>query len=447
VRRIGLTVILLGILTMATIAAEQTDHRRTPVVIAVEKVAPAVVNISTEKRVTRQFAPFPFDRDMERYFRRFGTRRSQTLRSVGSGAIIDPDGYVVTNSHVVAAASKIQVTVLGVDGRERTYLARFINSDPDNDLALIKIDGGPFPYVEIAAVDDLMIGETVIAVGNPIGLGHTVTTGVLSARRRSLAVSSTVKIPHLLQTDASINPGNSGGPLLDINGRLIGINTAIVRYVQGISIEGIGFSIPAGIVRSTVDALLDCEKEELGGITMGARLEPGPVGKGGVVVAEVAESGPAKKAGLQVGDVLATLDGRPVVSLFTFKKSLLGRRAGDELKLMVRRRDSLVAATVEIAKIPIPEFVRLARDRLGVDVQSPEESGLKQGLLVVAIRSNGPAHRIGIQPGDVLLELGGQVLRGKERLVIVLKKAIAKKPIPIRVWRQGVVLSGSLELD
>jgi serine protease Do len=445
VRRIGLASTLLCFLLVSTAGAESAASRRTPVVIAVEKVAPAVVNISTEKRVTRQFSPFPFDRDMERFFRRFGAPRSQTLRSVGSGAIIDPDGYVVTNSHVVAAASKIQVTVLGVDGSERTYAGRFINADPDNDLALVKIDGGPFPYVDIARTDDLMIGETVIAVGNPLGLGHTVTTGVLSARRSSLAISRTVKIPHLLQTDASINPGNSGGPLLDINGRLIGINTAIVRYVQGVSIEGIGFAIPADIVRSTVDALLDYEKEELGGITLGVRFEAAP--DGGVLVGEPAESGPAREAGLKEGDVIAVLDDRPVESLFEFKKRVLGRRPGDVLKVKVRRSGVLVAATLEVAKIPIPEYVRLARERLGADVQGPEESGLKQGLLVVAIRTNGPAHRIGIQPGDVLLELGGQALRSPERLLFVLKNAKPKRPVPIRVWRRGAVLSGSLELD
>jgi len=442
VSRFAIVPVLLALLAAPSLASDRAS-RRTPVVKAVEKVAPAVVNISTTKRVTRKFASVHYDREMDLFFRRFRPR-SETLRSLGSGAIIDPDGFVVTNHHVVNAADTITVTVLDADGNEKSYRATEINSDPANDLALIKIEGGPFPHVEIAEVDDLMIGETVIAMGNPIGLGHTVTTGVLSAKGRSLTVSETVRLDDLLQTDASINPGNSGGPLLDINGRLIGVNTAIVRYLRGTPIEGIGFSLAATKVRAVLDQLVD--PAEIGDVTLGFVTRRG-TGTKAVVVESVDREGPAGKAGLRVGDRIETLDGEPVRGLFDFRKRILDREAGDTLALVVRRGGRLVPVITKVEKIPPPAAKVVAWERLGAAIALPEESGLKQGLGILGVRRGGPAHRIGVQRGDVLVDLGGRRIESPDDLVEIVEAADSGRPLAIRIWRRNKMFSGKVELD
>jgi serine protease Do len=447
-RTSGLVVLSCLFLVAALAAPSPAADRRTPVVVAVEKVAPAVVNISTERVASRQFAPFPRDPDMDEFFRRFFPPRSQKAHSLGSGALIDPDGFVVTNHHVVADASRIQVTRVAEDGKERSYEARLVNSDPQNDLALLKIEGGPFPYVEIAEVDDLMIGETVIAVGNPIGLGLTVTTGVLSAKDRRLALSPTVKFENLLQTDASINPGNSGGPLLDINGRLIGVNIAIVRFVRGQNIQGIGFAIPAGRVRDVLDDLLDYEK--LNRVWLGFEPEQAPGGVAAVLVKEVEKDGPAGRAGLRDGDFIVELDGRPVRSLFGFKKRILRQRKGDRVTLGVRRDGEVIRAVIEVAEIPVPEVVRLAWERLGAVIVLPgPKSPLDRFIGVVGVRPDGPADRIGIQKGDVIYELAGKAVDGPRQLVEVLRDAPVGRPIAIRIYRpvQDRKMVGRVKLD
>ena len=218
---------------------------------AVEKARPTVVNVNTEEEVA--VSPFGGGGDpiFDRFFRDFfeaAPRRRVASRSLGSGVIVDPRGYILTNEHVVARASRISVTLAD----ERTYPAKLVGTDPDHDLAVIKVDAKePFPAVETGDSDRLLIGEQVIAIGNPFGLTHTVTTGVVSATRRSIRTGQGRLYYDFVQTDAAINPGNSGGPLLDITGRMIGVNTAI--YSEGM---GIGFAIPAAVARRVVEDLV-----------------------------------------------------------------------------------------------------------------------------------------------------------------------------------------------
>jgi serine protease Do len=225
----------------------QASARRTPVVEAVERVAPATVNITTEARVSRPVSG-PFGRQdpfFDRFFEPF--RQDVTEQMLGTGAIVDQRGYVLTNEHVLAGADKIWVTL--ADGRE--FPGVVVGADPDNDLAVIKIESADkLPTAQLAADNPLMIGETVIAIGNPFGLNHTVTTGVLSATNRSFRAGET-EYHGFLQTDASINPGNSGGPLLNLDGEVIGINTAIFREA-----EGIGFAIPIERAKRIMDDLI-----------------------------------------------------------------------------------------------------------------------------------------------------------------------------------------------
>jgi S1-C subfamily serine protease len=229
------------------------DVRRTPVVQAVEKVSPSVVNISTQAAVPERSNPFsmfegdPFFDSFFRDFFEHSPRRQNVNTSLGSGVIINARGYVVTNWHVVEKATSMTVTT----GDDKTFEAVLAGADPQSDLAVLKIDSNvPFDPIPLGDSDRLLIGETVIAIGNPFGLSHTVTTGVISALNRSIRTGEAV-YENFIQTDASINPGNSGGPLLDIHGRLIGINTAIYGRA-----EGIGFAIPVNTARRIVDELL-----------------------------------------------------------------------------------------------------------------------------------------------------------------------------------------------
>jgi S1-C subfamily serine protease len=253
------------------LAALDTD-RRSAVVEAVERVSPAVVNVSTTQVIEQGSAPFPRFRDpfFDEFFRDFIEPRPQrfTRTSLGSGVIVRPDGHILTNQHVVLRASRITVTL--ADGRE--FEASLVGSDADSDLAVLKVDStDPLPSVEMGTAGDLMIGEMVIAIGNPFGLSHTVTTGVVSATGRSLRSDEQV-FQDLIQTDASINPGNSGGPLLNIRGAVIGVNTAIYQKAQGI-----GFAVPIDRARRVVDDLISYGAVRVDwGAAAGPHTGPGP---------------------------------------------------------------------------------------------------------------------------------------------------------------------------
>jgi serine protease Do len=247
---LGFAILMISSALARSSFVQKTDLRRTPVVEAVKKVAPAVVNISTEKIVKRRINPFFDDYGFffGDFFQNFPSSRTYKRQSLGSGVLIDPKGYIITNEHVILPASKIKVVL--VDGRE--FEGKLIGSDSKFDLAVIKIEAeSDFPAIKIGKSIDLMIGETVISIGNPFGLSHSVTTGVISALNRTIVTDEKRVYSDFIQTDASINPGNSGGPLLNILGELIGINTAIYQKA-----EGIGFAIPIDKARRIVDDLI-----------------------------------------------------------------------------------------------------------------------------------------------------------------------------------------------
>ena len=250
------------------------DPATEPAVLAVAKVLPAVVNINTERVVRRQVRD-PFDDFAAQFFGVYRNRPReirQTLQSLGSGFIIDPAGYIVTNEHVVERAADYKIEVITNDNK--SYKGRYITGDPKKDLALIKIDSDkPLPFVNLQDISPNLLGQTVIVVGNALGYGSSISRGVLSAVNRDITVDD-IDYRNLLQTDAAINPGNSGGPLIDLSGRLVGISSAKLAFTpQGIPTQGIGFAIPADVVRQSIEQFKKIAAKQPG-------PQPGPGGEG-----------------------------------------------------------------------------------------------------------------------------------------------------------------------
>src|SRR5213595_1572816 len=245
--------VALLILAQAGVCLGQADPASEPSVLAVAKVLPAVVNINTE-RVVKRTVRDPFGDFYAQFFgynRVRATQIRQTLQSLGSGFIIDPAGYIVTNQHVVERAANLKIHVTTNDGK--TYSAHYITGDDKTDLAFIKIDAQTaFPFINLDNISPNLLGETVIVVGNAVGYGSSISRGVLSAVKRNITIEN-IEYKDLVQTDAAINPGNSGGPVIDLSGRLVGISSAKMAFTpQGVPTQGLGFAIPADVVRDTV---------------------------------------------------------------------------------------------------------------------------------------------------------------------------------------------------
>ena len=374
--------------------------RRTPVVQVVERVSPAVVNISAESIV----------REVDPFFGRFFGGRQRRSQSLGSGLIVDAKGVVVTNAHVIEGASRILVNTL--DGRELE--AEVLGSDRDADLAVLKVKANGLPAVPLGKSADLLMGETVIAVGNPFGLGHTVTTGVLSARGRAVpGESGETNYTDFLQTDASINPGNSGGPLVNLAGQVIGVNTAIVRGASGI-----GFAIPADRAQRVVDDLL--RFGELQPLWTGLRLvtldpelarrEGYPVARG-ALVEKVWDDSPADRAGLRAGDLVVAVGGKPLAAREDLNTALYSVAAGTPVALEVRRGDDTVRISLQAMRPPAGLGARVLERSVGLAVEAR-----KGGLVVTDVARDSAADRKGLRPGDVVLAANGQPVADVEAL-------------------------------
>jgi serine protease Do len=395
----------LVLLGEAARAAETDPLRRSLVVDAVERARPAVVNISTEEVVEQRGSPFPSPRDpfFDEFFRDFFDPRPRRLTrtNLGSGVIVNPDGAIVTNVHVVVRATAVHVTL--ADGRELE--ASLVGADADSDLAVLRVKaGGRLPAIPLGTSSDLLIGESVIAIGNPFGLSHTVTTGVVSAVGRAIRDDERT-YTDFIQTDASINPGNSGGPLLNIRGELIGINTAIHGRAQGI-----GFAIPVDRVRRVMRDLVSYGEVRRAWVGLVVHdLTPDLAAhfgtRRGVVVAEVEPGSPAAEAGLERGDALTRVDGREVGSQEEFEQRIQDRGEGASITV-TRLRDG----RAEDVRLTARAFSAARADELawrGLGLAVGEDD---DGLVVRRVRGGSPAARIGVEPGDRLLGLGGVAL-------------------------------------
>ena len=410
---VGAAVAAAPLAGQATSAADAV--RRTPVVQVVERISPAVVNIAAESMV----------RDVDPFFGRFMGGRERKTQSLGSGLIVDAKGIVVTNAHVIEGASRIVVNTL--DGRELE--ADVLGSDRDADLAVLKVAASGLPAVPLGQSADLLMGETVIAVGNPFGLGHTVTTGVLSARGRSVpGESGEATYTDFLQTDASINPGNSGGPLVNLTGQVIGVNTAIVRGAAGI-----GFAIPADRAQRVVDDLL--RFGELQPLWTGLRmvtLDPeiarreGYGAARGALVESVHENSPADRAGLRAGDLVVGVGGKALAAREDLSTALYSVPAGTPVVLEVRRGAATLKLSLQAMRPPAGLGARVLERSVGLRLEA------RGGALVVTVVAAGSAaERKGLRPGDRVLSANGQrvgdvealgreVLRGLDRGGVLL---------------------------
>ncbi len=435
--------LLLGwLLAAAPAAAGDPFLRRTVTVQVVEDAGPAVVNITTERLVARgtPFSPFGADPFFDRFFRDFfEPRLPRTAQNLGSGVVIDTAGHILTNNHVVSRASHIRVVL--ADGRE--FEAEPVGADPNNDIAVLKINTEEkIPWIAMGSSEDLMVGEPVIAIGNPFGLSNTVTTGVISALNRSIR-SEKRSYHGFLQTDASINPGNSGGPLLSAEGELIGINTAV--YQGG---QGIGFAIPIDVAARVVRELI--EEGEITPVWLGIEfqnLTPQlrnalelPSELRGVLVNRVRKQSPARRAGVKRGDVVVRVDDRPVQTARDFFEMLESTIDGQELRLEIWRDAETRKIALQAEEIPDAVVSTLVTEMLGMELEL-RESG---GCLVRSVRSGGGAERIGIQPGDLVLGINNLpledtealrraalTLRGRSRAQIVVQRGAGRYHVTI----------------
>jgi Do/DeqQ family serine protease len=410
--------------TLAPPSREAVHYSFAPIA---RKAAPAVVNVYVRTRVQTFNSPFADDPFFQRFFGDVFSRPSERIMSsLGSGVIINPEGLVVTNTHVIKGRGETEVRVALSDKRE--FDAKVIAQDDKADIAVLKIEGGdgPFPFLQFEDSDRLEVGDLVLAIGNPFGVGQTVTSGIVSALSRSEVAQSDNQV--FIQTDAAINPGNSGGALVDMAGRLVGINTMI--YSQSGGSVGIGFAIPSNLVRVYAESAAEGRKVERPWI--GAKLEAmsHEIAEGlglsriaGAVVTRLYDKGPAVRAGLQAGDVVTHVDGVEVTDARAVYYRLTTKGIGQSAHLTVLRNGEPIDIMLPLLAAPkagkndvrnlsgrhpfdgarISNILPSVADELGID-QS-------EGVVIISVRNHAAAQTLGLQPGDIIVAIGGKQIQ------------------------------------
>jgi serine protease Do len=418
---------------LAVSAARASELRRTPTVKLVQQARPSIVNIHGQKTLGPG----------EDGFRRGET---QNVNGMGTGVVIDERGYILTNHHVVDGVKKIEVTL--ADKQE--YIGTRISHDPKTDLAIIKINvPRKLPVIKTGTSNDLMPGESVVAVGNAYGYEHTVTRGIISALHRTVRVSDSQDYKDLIQTDASINPGNSGGPLLNIDGEMIGINVAVRAGAQGI-----GFAIPVDMAMGVAADLMSAQHNTWHGIVS---KQSGTQAVTQCVIKQVDEESPAAKCGLQPGDVIASVGESPVARALDLERALLGHRPGEEIALSVERNKKPVTVNLTLAAAPkrVNDPDRIW-DTLGLRLTPATASQLKGyqkqyrgGLLVTEVRADSPSFREGIHRGDILLGMHIWETISLENVNYILKNSelSSLQPLKFLILRNDVRYEGALTVS
>jgi serine protease Do len=427
--RVSITEVRMnGVLPLIALSSIVAEGRRTPVVEVVEKAGPAVVSVGAEIVEENPFRrSSPFD-SLWREFYGMPQQQQRTKESLGSGVIIDKTGLVLTNEHVVARATSITITLRD----RRTFEADVVGADTTFDVAVLRIrDAKDLPVVELGTSSDLMPGETVVAIGNPFGLSNTVTTGVVSALHRSVPIGERA-YEDFVQTDAPINPGNSGGALLNIEAKLIGINTAI--YGSG---TGIGFAIPIDKATAVVEEVL--RYGEVRPAFLGLVIDP--TFRGGARIAGVDPDSPAKAAGLEAGDIIIDIGGSQISDPRVFAKLQRALVPGQQVKLRYTRRGQQFEADVRVKELTLERASAIGRARLGLEVRAQGE-----GLVISAVRPGSDAARIGMRKGDALLSLAGRRLRTMKDFEAICAALRDAEAVAVIIGRGGRRYYVTLEL-
>jgi len=411
-----------------------------------ERVTPAVVNISTVTQIEAETHPLLRDPFFRYFFELPRKRRERETQSLGSGVIVDAErGIVLTNHHVVDQADAIDVRLR--DGRE--LKAELVGSDPETDIAVLRIPAQELTAVALGDSDDLRVGDFVVAIGSPFGLSHTVTSGIVSALGRSgLGIEG---FESFIQTDASINPGNSGGPLVDLHGRLMGINTAILAPSGGN--VGIGFAIPVAMVRIVADQLLEHGEVRRGllgvavqDLTLALARALGTGNTGGAVVSRVDPGSAAATAGLQPGDLIVAVNGRSVTGAGALKAHVGLMRIGTPLELELIRKGRRIRLKSVVAD-PYAGYVEgrhlsplLKGARLG-DRSGGNGGNRAFAVAVGAVDKGSPAWLVGLREGDLLVEVNQERVRNLEALGRVLRRARTLVSLKVRRSDRIILLS------
>jgi Do/DeqQ family serine protease len=407
----------------------------------VKRAAPAVVNVYVRHRVEQMVSPFFDDPYFGRLFgERFGIPRERIENSLGSGVLVSADGVVVTNNHVIQGSGDTEITVALTDGRE--FPAKVILKDEQTDLAVMRLDGGntQFSSIEFSDSDGLEVGDLVLAIGDPFGVGQTVTSGIVSALARTQVGISDYQF--FIQTDAAINPGNSGGALVDMDGRLVGINTAIFSKSGGS--HGIGFAIPSNMVRLVVQSALKGGKVQrpwlgaaLQTVTPDLAESLGLATPSGALVAKVHAKGPAAKAGLKPGDVVVSVDDKPVQNPQAFQYRFVTKGIGGAAELGVLRKGERLKTTITLIA-PVEDPPRDVRELEGrhpltgakvanISPAVAQELGIdddtREGVVVLDVKDRTPAARLGVKRGDIVVGLNNEKVKSVAQLAAALQDA------------------------
>ena len=469
-RQVAAKNVAAGQQPVVTAAASAQDvYTGNPIVGIVKRSSPAVVNIDTETMVKQQQMANPFQDDP--FFREFfgddffggrggGKTRTVPQRAKGSGFIVSKEGYILTNNHVVDGADKIKVTLL--DGR--TFDAKKVGQDPTFDLAVIQIKAKDLPTVPLGDSNATQVGEWVTAIGNPLGFENSVTVGVISAKNRTLQAED-VNFQGFLQTDAAINPGNSGGPLIDMNGNVVGINTAIVPYAQGI-----GFAIPINMAKQIMEDLIKHGEVRRG--WLGATVQPLtpslvesykiPV-KEGAIISDVVKDSPAEKYGLQRGDVIVKVGGKDTKNAEDVVFAVRNHLSGDKVPFDIYRDGKKTTVEVTLGDIKGSKAPQSLSNRfgskpseskvstkMGISVSENNEKlvdryRLKEtkGLVVVGVDQNSEGAKFGLKAGDVILEVNKQKMSTVDDWTRVMDAK--NKALAMLISRNGQTLFISVE--
>jgi len=446
------------------ISAKSEDN----IISAVKKVSPAVVSISGVARRKVPYYHFEFPRDeffekffgkdfFKEFFPRRKYEREYRAETLGSGVIINKEGYILTNSHVVRGVDELEIELL--DGRK--FKGKVAGSDPETDIAIIKIKANNLPVAILGDSDKIEIGQWAIAIGNPLGYQHTVTVGVISATGRRLRGTD---YENLIQTDAAINPGNSGGPLINIHGEVIGINVAIERHFATM-IQGIGFAIPINTAKGVIDELIkygEVTRPWIG--VMIQELTPELAEefkvKKGVLIGDVMSDTPAEKAGIKRGDVVTAVDGKKVKTPAELRRQILNKKVGQRVIITLIRdgvkKNIPVVTTEKPSEMPeievkAPEEIEEEGRWLGMDVSSVTPQLKRrynltdtQGVVVTDVEMGSKAFRMGVREGDIIKEINRKKVQTMTDFTQITRRIKKDSKITLLIKRKGYTMYLSL---